>query len=85
MAKGVEEARAALTKAKDKYAMYYNRRRTPAPKFKPGDRVWLDSSDIHTDRPSAKLADRVLGPYKVERCVGRDTYRLTLPFSMRCL
>jgi hypothetical protein len=80
MAKGVE-----LTKAKDKYAMYYNRRRTPAPKFKPGDRVWLDSSDIHTDHPSAKLVDRALGPYKVERCVGRDTYRLTLPFSMRCL
>jgi hypothetical protein len=85
MAKGVEEARAALMKAKDEYTMYYNRRCTPAPKFKPGDRVWLDSSDIHTDRPSAKLADRVLGPYKVERCIGRDTYRLTLPFSMRHL
>jgi hypothetical protein len=85
MAKGVEEARAALTKAKHEYAMYYNRRRTPAPKFKPGDRVWLDSSDIHTDRPSAKLADRALGPYKVERCVGRDTYHLALPFSMRRL
>jgi hypothetical protein len=39
MAKGVEEVRAALTKAKDEYAMYYNRRRIPAPKFKPGDRV----------------------------------------------
>jgi hypothetical protein len=85
MAKGVEEARAALTKAKDEYAMYYNRRCTPAPKFKPGDRVWLDSSDIHTDRPSAKLADRALGPYKVELCVGRDTYCLALPFSMRRL
>jgi hypothetical protein len=85
MAKGVEEVRVALTKAKDEYAMYYNRRRTPAPKFKPDDRVWLDSSDIHTDRPSAKLADRALGPYKVEQCVGCDTYRLTLPFSMRRL
>jgi transposase InsO family protein len=85
MAKGVEEARAALAKAKDEYAMYYNRRRTPAPKFAPGDRVWLDSTDIHTDRPSAKLADRQLGPYPVERCVGRDTYRLTLPYSMRRL
>jgi hypothetical protein len=41
--------------------MYYNRRCTPTPKFQPGDRVWLDSSDIHTDRPSAKLADHALG------------------------
>jgi hypothetical protein len=60
MAKGVEEARVTLTKAKDEYAMYYNHCCTPAPKFKPGDRVWLDSSDIHTDRPSAKLADHTL-------------------------
>jgi hypothetical protein len=85
MVKGVEEARAALTKARDEYAMYYNRCRTPAPKFKPGDRVWLDSSNIHTNHPSAKLADHVLGPYKVERCIGHDTYCLTLPFSMRRL
>jgi hypothetical protein len=27
MALGIEEAKAALTKAKDKYAMYYNRQR----------------------------------------------------------
>jgi hypothetical protein len=26
MAQGLEEAKAALTKAKDEYAMYYNRR-----------------------------------------------------------
>jgi hypothetical protein len=30
MALGIEEAKAALTKAKDEYAMYYNRRREPA-------------------------------------------------------
>jgi hypothetical protein len=48
---GIEEAKAALTKAKDKYAMFYNRRREPAPVFAPGDRVWLDGSDIATNRP----------------------------------
>jgi transposase InsO family protein len=31
MALGIEEAKAALTKAKDEYTMYYNRRREPAP------------------------------------------------------
>jgi hypothetical protein len=56
MALGIEEAKAALTKAKDEYAMYYNRRHEPAPVFTPGDRVWLDGSDITTNRPSSKLS-----------------------------
>jgi hypothetical protein len=82
MAKGLEEAKAALTKAKDEYAMYYNRRRIPAPVFAVGDMVWLDSSDIHTTRPSAKLADKQLGPYPIERNLGHGSYRLRLPHSM---
>jgi hypothetical protein len=56
MALGIEEAKAALTKVKDKYAMYYNCRRKPALVFTPGDRVWLDGSDIATNRPSSKLS-----------------------------
>jgi hypothetical protein len=56
MALGIEEAKAALTKAKDKYTMYYNRRREPALVFAPGDRVWLNRSDIATNRPSSKLS-----------------------------
>jgi hypothetical protein len=55
MAQGLEEAKAALTTAKDEYAMYYNRRWEPAPVFTQGDRVWLDVSDIATNRPSSKL------------------------------
>jgi hypothetical protein len=49
IALGIEEAKAALTKAKDEYAMYYNCRREPALVFAPGDRVWLDGSDIATN------------------------------------
>jgi hypothetical protein len=52
----IEEAKAALTKVKDEYAMFYNRRREPAPVFAPGDRVWLDGIDIATNRPSSKLS-----------------------------
>jgi hypothetical protein len=50
MVLGIEEAKAALTKVKDEYAMYYNHRHEPAPVFTPGDRVWLDGSDIATNR-----------------------------------
>ena len=85
MKDALEEAKSALAKAKDEMAQYYNRRRAPAPMFVPGDRVYLDSTDIHTTRPSKKLSHRRLGPYPVERCVGRYAYRLTLPPSMRRL
>jgi len=78
----LEEAKSALTKAKDDMAKYYNQRRSPAPTFAPGDKVYLDSSDIQTTRPSRKLSHRRLGPYRVERRVGRYAYHLTLPRSM---
>ena len=81
----LEEARSALAKAKDDMAHYYNRRRTPAPIYKPGDMVYLDSTDIQTTRPSKKLSHRRLGPYPVDRRVGKYAYRLTLPLSMRRL
>ena len=63
-------------------AKYYNRRRGPVPEIKAGDRVWLDSSDIATTRPSKKLSDRWLGPYKVEKVISPMAYRLKLPPSM---
>jgi len=61
----LEEAKSVLTKSKDEMARYYNQRRTPAPVFNPGDKVFLDASDIHTTQPSKKLSHRRLGPYPV--------------------
>jgi hypothetical protein len=81
----LEEAKSALAKAKDDMARYYNQRRTPAPTYEPGDKVYLDASDIHTTRPSKKLSHRRLGPFPVEQRVGTNAYRLTLPPSMRRL
>jgi hypothetical protein len=85
MAPGIEEAKAALTKAKDEYAMYYNCRHEPALVFAPGDRVWLDGSNIATNGPSSKLSHQHLGPFVVEACVGHGTYRLALPPQLRHL
>jgi hypothetical protein len=64
--------------------MYYNRRREPAPVFAPGDKVWLDGSDIATNRLS-KLSHRGLGPFVVEACVSHGAYRLALPPHFRRL
>ncbi len=58
----LEEARSALAKVKDDMAHYYNQHRTPAPSFAPRDKVYLDSEDIQTTRPSKKLLHRQLAP-----------------------
>jgi len=81
----LEEARSALVKAKDDMARFYNQRRTPTPVYKPGDKVYLDASDIQTTRPSRKLSHLKLGPYTVERQVNSNAYKLRLPHSMRRL
>jgi hypothetical protein len=44
-----------------------------------GDLVWVDATDITTDRPSTKLAHRRLGPYPIDARVGHGAYRLKLP------
>ena len=50
----LEEAKAALAKSKDDMARYYNQKRLPAPDFQPGDKVYLDGSDIEIGRASCR-------------------------------
>ena len=85
MEMSLEEAQAALSKAQAEYALYYNRRRDPAPIFQPSDWVLLDASDIQMDRLSKKLDSLCLGPFKVITTVGKATYKLELPPSLRRL
>jgi hypothetical protein len=82
MHSALTEAKSALVKAQDDMSHYYNRHREPAPEYIPGDKVYLDGSDIRTSRPSKKLAHCFLGPYIVECCVGVNAYCLRLPKSM---
>jgi len=69
-----EEAKSAIRKVQEDMTRYYNRRRSPAPVFKPGDRVYLDVSDIRTICPSPKLSHHRLGPFEIERQVGPLAY-----------
>jgi len=74
MESATEEAKSAIRKAQEDMVRYYNRRRSPAPVFKPGDWVYLDASDIRTTCPSPKLSHHRLGPFEVERQVGPLVY-----------
>jgi len=80
-----EEAKLAIHKTQEDMTQYYNQKRTPAPMYKPGNRVYLDASDIKTTRPSPKLSHRRLGPFEIESQVGLLAYRLKLPHRMRQL
>ena len=82
MEESLSEAKSALAKSKEDMECYYNRRHVLAPIFAPGDKVYLDASDIQTTRLSKKLAHRRLGPYIVEHQVGLHAYCLRLPKSM---
>ena len=69
-----EEAKAALAKAKDDMAHYYDCGHTPAPKYQPGDHVYLNTLDITTTWPLGKLLHCHLGPFLVEWQVGPLAY-----------
>ena len=81
----IEEAKSAIRKAQDDMKRYYDQGRTLAPVFKPGDKVFLDASDIRTTRPSQKLSYRRLGPFVVEQWIEPMAYRLKLPHWMKQL
>jgi len=85
MESATKEAKAAIRKAQEDMTRYYNRRRSPAPVFKPEDWVYLDASDIRTTCPSPKLSHRRLGPFEIECQVGPLAYRLKLPHGLRQL
>jgi len=85
MRMAIEEVKSVIRKAQEDMKRYYDRHRTPALVFNPGNKVFLDASDIRTMRPSQKLSHRWLGPFVVERRIGPMAYRLKLPYWMKQL
>jgi len=81
----IEEAKSVIHKAQDDMKRYYNCQRTPALVFKPGNRVFLDTSDIQTTRLSQKLLHQWLGPFIVEQWIGSMIYCLKLPYQIKQL
>ena len=72
----LEEAKATLAKSKDDMTRYYDWRRTPTPNYTPGDKVYMDASDICTNRPLRKLSHHRLGPFPMVKKVGNGAYQL---------
>ena len=60
-----------------------NRHRKPPPRYQVGDKVWLSTRNIQTQRPSRKLDYKQVGPFKILERIGATSYKLELPSSMK--
>src|ERR1700742_1282956 len=69
--------------AQSQYQVPGDQRRQPAPEFKANDLVWLNAKNITTKRPSKKLDQRRLGPYKITKANSSHAFRLELPRTLR--
>jgi chemotaxis protein CheY-P-specific phosphatase CheC len=71
-----------IKSAQDHQAKYYDAKHKRV-EFSVGDKVWLLSPNIRTQRPSKKLDWKRLGPFPITKRIGTQAYRLELPSSMR--
>ena len=81
--KATEEARSALRQAAEDMARFHDAHRGRKTVFKVGDKVWLDSRNIKTTRPTKKLDDRWFGPFPIAEVISDNAYKLQLtpPFA----
>ena len=79
MKKVRQEAEAALRQAAERMKDQYDKHARPSIEYSPGDKVYLESTNLKTNRPSKKLDDKRLGPFEVVKKVGPAAYKLKLP------
>lgn len=72
-----------LERAQQDQSMYYDRSAKEIPHFEVGQEVWLIHHQVKTNRPTAKLDDKRLGPFKISKKVSSHAFELVLPPSMK--
>ena len=80
-----EDAQLALKEAAKRSKEAHDSRARDTMEYEPGDQVYLDATNIRTDRPSRKLGDKRLGPFEIVEKVGRSAYKLNLPTQWRSI
>ena len=72
-----------MTRAQLRHQEYADARRSPAPAFRVGDKVWFNAKNVITRRPKRKLDYRRLEPFTITKVVSPWAYELELPSRMR--
>ncbi len=73
------ETHDALQKAAANMKHQYDKKKTSSHDYQVGDKVWLDSTNLHLPRPKKKLDNKHVGPFTILNKVGAATYKLKLP------
>jgi len=60
-----QQTRQFLEKTREAMGRYYDRKAKQQPDFNIGNMVMLNTKNIHTKRPSKKLAPKLYGPFKI--------------------
>ncbi len=73
------ETRDALQKAAASMKRQYDKRKMSSHDYQVGDKVWLDSTNLHLPRPKKKLDNKRVGPFTILEKAGAAAYKLKLP------
>lgn len=68
---------------RERMRKYYNIKRLERPRLKKGDKVFLSTRNLRTERLSKKLDYRRVGRFKVKEKISETASRLVLPKAMR--
>jgi transposase InsO family protein len=78
-----ELLRNELTYAQAVQEWHANKGRAPAWNFREGDKVYLNTRNLRTQRPSKKLDWKFAGPYTIKKKLSPYAYQLDLPSEMK--
>ncbi len=74
-----KETHETLKKATDTMKAQYDKKKRPTHDYSVGDKVWLDSTNLHLPRPKKKLDDKCVRPFKILDKARAAAYKLKLP------
>lgn len=78
-----EEMKFNIKLSLEKHSQYYNKRVTKGPSYQVGDKVWLSTKNIKSQRPTGKLDYKRLGPFPIIEAIGSRSFKLQLPPTMK--